>query len=62
MAGLRDATALPLIDLPLVRYTLRPYGVEVDAWPPALDEALRREEVVTGWEVWCESTDMRRSR
>ena len=57
-----DASALPLIDLPLIRYTRHTYGVECDAWPPRLDEAMRREEVITGWETWCDSTDMRPRR
>jgi len=58
MAGLIDATALGLIDLPLVRYTIHPYGVETDAWPLYMNERLKLEKVITGWEVWCESTEM----
>lgn len=58
-AVVKDASALDLIDLPLARYTLHPYGVEVDAFPLALDRKRVREGVIIGWEVWCESTDMR---
>lgn len=59
--ALRDGTELGLIDLPLVRYTIHPYGQEVEAWPPWLNLLLRDECAVTAWEVWCESLDMRRS-
>lgn len=62
MAGLSDGTGLGLIDLPLVRYVVMPHGTEVEAWPPWLSLLLRDECAISGWEVWCESTDMRRRR
>lgn len=59
--ALIDGTGVVVIDLPLVRYTIHPYGQEVDAWPPALNFALWTERTIIAWEVWCESLDMRRS-
>lgn len=59
MGPLVDGTGLGLIDLPLIRYTRYPYGADCDAWPPYMDDRLREEKTITGWEVWCEATEMR---
>lgn len=62
MGSLIDGTGLGLIDLPLIRYTIRPMAqVEIDAWPEWMNLLLKSESTVIGWEVWCESVDMRRS-
>lgn len=57
---LLDASALGLIDLPLIRYTIHPWGQLAEAWPEELNRKLWSQEVVTGWEVWCESVEMHR--
>lgn len=59
---LLDASALdpPVVSLPLIRYTIHPWGQLADAWPEDLHRALYAEEVVIGWEVWCESVEMSR--
>lgn len=62
MGKLLDASHLVLVDLPLLRYTLHTYGTEADEWPPALSERIAHGLVVQGWEVWCESTDLRERR
>lgn len=62
MGRLLDASMLdpPVVSLPLIRYTIHPWGQLVDGWPEELNRALYIEEVVIGWEVWCESMEMRR--
>lgn len=57
---LKDASALDVIDLCVVLYTVHPIGrVEISAYPKWLDEALESDHAIIAWEAWCQSTDLR---